>query len=317
MRLASALGMILVLGTGISSVLGLAAWLWPDAWVLDLFNHFRGQALVALALAAGLLLVARRRRWALAALALAALDLARVAPLYLPGPEADAGPRLRLVHFNVLSSNRERDAVADFLARQDADVILLQEVDPRWAATARALPGYEVAALLPRADNFGIAALVRAGRPFEATIRELGGGLPAIDLEVDLGARRLAILSVHTLPPVSAAYAGRRDQMIAEAAAWASARRAEGRTPVVIGDLNATPFSVAFPPLAAAGLVSSQRGFGLQPSWPTAPWYLRALAIPIDHCLHDPALATAAREVGPVLGSDHRPLLVDLGEAAR
>jgi endonuclease/exonuclease/phosphatase (EEP) superfamily protein YafD len=39
------------------------------------------------------------------------------------------------------------------------------------------------------------------------------------------------------------------------------------------------------------------------------PWPLR---IPIDHALVSPELAGAVRRTGPHLGSDHRPLLIEL-----
>jgi DNA-binding CsgD family transcriptional regulator len=121
--------------------------------------------------------------------------------------------------------------------------------------------------------------------------------------------RRIAVLGVHTLPPVGADYAARRDAALAATAVWARAQRAAGRAPVVLGDLNATPFSAPLRRLLAdAGLVDSQRGFGLQGSWPVG----LPLRISIDHCLHDPTLATVTRALGPDLGSDHLPLRVDL-----
>jgi endonuclease/exonuclease/phosphatase (EEP) superfamily protein YafD len=85
-------------------------------------------------------------------------------------------------------------------------------------------------------------------------------------------------------------------------------QRELGRVPVVLGDLNASPWSTDFRLLLDAGLLDSERGFGPQGTFP-AGW---AVQLPIDHCLHDPALVTTAREVGADLGSDHRPLLVEL-----
>ncbi|SFF05946.1 hypothetical protein SAMN02745121_06704 [Nannocystis exedens] len=77
-----------------------------------------------------------------------------------------------------------------------------------------------------------------------------------------------------------------------------------------VGDLNTSPFSAPLRRLLTdGGLVDSQRGFGLQASWPVGPVFPR---IAIDHCLHDPALVTAARALGPALGSDHLAVRVDL-----
>jgi endonuclease/exonuclease/phosphatase (EEP) superfamily protein YafD len=87
---------------------------------------------------------------------------------------------------------------------------------------------------------------------------------------------------------------------------------------IVIGDLNATPWSYAFSRLLRdADLIDSTRGFGVQPTWrtrygPVGGMPAWPLQIPIDHCLHSAGLATIAREIGPACGSNHFPLLVVL-----
>ena len=58
------------------------------------------------------------------------------------------------------------------------------------------------------------------------------------------------------------------------------------------------------------GLINSQRGFGVQATWPVAGGF--APRIPLDHCLHSPDLATVDRRMGPAVGSDHLPLVVVL-----
>lgn len=313
--LAARLGVILALGAGLASTLGYAAWLWPRLWILDLLGHFRVHYALALTLAALLLALGRRRRWLAAALVLLVADLGPLAPLWFQRAGAASGRSLRLVHFNVLSTNRAHDAVAAWLEASGADLIFVQEVDPAWATALARIPGYQLARSLPRRDNFGIALLVRAGAPVMSTgVIELADGIPAIRADVELDGRALPILAVHTLPPISGEYAAIRDLQIAAAGAWATARRGEGAAPVVIGDLNATPWSASLRAMIRdAELIESQRGHGLQASWP-AP-FPALLRIPIDHCLHDPGLWTTARRLGPDLGSDHLPLVVDLARA--
>lgn len=53
----------------------------------------------------------------------------------------------------------------------------------------------------------------------------------------------------------------------------------------------------------------SSEGRGLQWSWPAG---FRPLAIPIDHCLTSSGLRIDSRGMGPYIGSDHFPLVVDL-----
>ena len=91
---------------------------------------------------------------------------------------------------------------------------------------------------------------------------------------------------------------------------------AETEPVIVIGDLNATPWSEGFRLLAGpADLANSQEGFGYAASWPARlPPFGR---IPIDHALHSRDLTVTDRELGPgTAASDHRPLRVTLTPAA-
>jgi endonuclease/exonuclease/phosphatase family metal-dependent hydrolase len=48
---------------------------------------------------------------------------------------------------------------------------------------------------------------------------------------------------------------------------------------------------------------------GLQWSWPVGLW---PLALPIDHCLVSEKVEVVDRWMGPDVGSDHYPLVVDV-----
>src|SRR5262245_25992548 len=80
---------------------------------------------------------------------------------------------------------------------------------------------------------------------------------------------------------------------------------------IMLGDFNCTPWSPAFAELEARSrLRNSQLGFGTNPTWPT---YLPGMQLPIDHCLLSASLVAVDRFVGPAFGSDHYPLVVDVG----
>ncbi len=315
------LASLAIVGAAAVSLAGFLAWSWPEAWWLDLLNHFRVQVAAGTAIAALLVALGRRWRWLVVALLILGSNLALIVPLMLGGgrpANPDTQP-LRLLHLNVLSTNRAYAEVREHLAGSGADLILVQEVSEAWAEELASVPGYRPLALLPRRDNFGLAVLAASAQEVDAVHElDLGVGVPALEIELLVEGAPVALLSVHTLPPASAEYARRRDRMLAEAGSWAQRRRLGGALPVVIGDLNATPFSGPFRALLAeGGLVDSELGYGPQASWPTEPWLLRVLfSIPIDHALHDPGLVTVERSVGPHVGSDHRPLRVELALAA-
>jgi endonuclease/exonuclease/phosphatase (EEP) superfamily protein YafD len=79
--------------------------------------------------------------------------------------------------------------------------------------------------------------------------------------------------------------------------------------PVLLaGDLNTTPWSPYFQTLEKeSGLKNSMKGFGFQPSWAGNAF----LKIPLDHFLHSPEIVIHNRMIGPDVGSDHLPVIID------
>ena len=294
----------------------LAALLGRAHWVLELFTHFPLQYAAALAVALALAAVARAP-WVAASIAVPFLwNASALVPLYTGRPAAPANEaRLRIASVNLLTSNRNADAVLAWLAKADPDVVLAMEVDGEWVGDLGRSTTHEYVSLQPREDNFGIALLVRRGEAkrvqwIRVTDAISGpGGVPAVDAEVLLGDRAMRLLGLHTLPPVSSGYATSRDRQLRAAARWARGHRQSA----IVGDFNVTRWSPRFRDLLrAGGLVDSERGWGWQPSFPAAGFPYSLGRIPIDHCVHTKDLVVTRRELGPAVGSDHFPLLIEL-----
>src|SRR5690606_38520127 len=85
---------------------------------------------------------------------------------------------------------------------------------------------------------------------------------------------------------------------------------------IIAGDINVTPWSPLFESVKnRSGLRDSGLGFGYQPTWPTMlPFAIQR--IPIDHVLISKHFHVSHRALGPAMGSDHFPLIVDLQLAA-
>ena len=78
---------------------------------------------------------------------------------------------------------------------------------------------------------------------------------------------------------------------------------------LVLGDLNMTFRSSLFQWfLRESGLRDSRRGFGWQATWPVA---VPLLATPIDHGLVSHEINVLNRELGPNVGSDHFPVILE------
>jgi len=321
-------GMGLLHATGALAALGTVAGFFAShSWLLELACHFRLQYALALAAVAVLARVspgpnrtdaaaaarpARPPRWpSLVCAALALSNLAVLLPSFVPPaprPPAAASKQWRIATVNVHTANPRHDLVEAFLRREVPDVILLIEVDARWLTQLAALTNvWPHTIQAPRDDNFGIALFSR--HPLsQARMIGLGeAGLPSIEAEVQIDGQPVWILGTHPLPPSSARNARWRDVQLEHAAAHAASRSG---SKLLLGDLNTTPWSPVFRRLLArSGLIDTLRGRGYQPTW---PGHFVPLWIPLDHCLVSPDLTVLDRRIGPHLGSDHRPVIVDL-----
>jgi len=216
--------------------------------------------------------------------------------------EVSAGAPRRILLLNVHTESTAYADVRALIAETRPDVVALVEVSDEWLAElAPALTEYPGRVEAPRGDNFGIALYARA--PVTGTFEELGGGMPSIVASTG-GA---SFIVTHPLPPMTShALALQRDQF----AAVAARARALGDPVVILGDLNATPWSRAFRRLlATSGLCDSRAGFGLQASYPAWSALMR---IPIDHVLVSCSVGVADRRVARDVGSDHLPVVIDL-----
>jgi endonuclease/exonuclease/phosphatase (EEP) superfamily protein YafD len=246
------------------------------------------------------------RRWiALDLCAFAcAMQLIYVAPALGGEPlaAADGAVPVRVLLLNVHTASTDHARVAALIEEVAPDVVALIEVDQRWLdALAPSLAAYPARIEHPRGDNFGLAIYARG--ELDGAVEDLGGALPSIVAE----AHGATWILTHPPPPV------RRemfDVQLAQLDAIADRAHDLAGPVVVLGDLNATPWSRPFGRLAGrAGLLDTRAGFGVQASFPAGS---SALAIPIDHVLVTPGIGVRARWIGRDVGSDHLPVVVEL-----
>ena len=267
------------------------------------------QYLLSLILISILLLCGRRFRVAFVLGVCVAVNLTFVLPYYIGaggGAPANA-PVLRAVSMNVNTENKRYDLVKQYVLARNPDILLLLEVDEAWLQAIADIEGlYPYKTSQPRSDNFGIALFSK--RPCsKCEIIYLGeAGVPSVVGEFEVTGKRLTLLGTHPLPPGDGEYSRLRNRQF-DAIAHYMAEVAGPR--ILLGDLNATPWSYKFGELVRqASLSDSARGFGLQFTWPTGSFLFR---VPIDHGLVSSDIRVVHREVGGDVGSDHFPILID------
>ena len=219
--------------------------------------------------------------------------------LPMDAPELSDPQPVRVVWANVQHKTRNVEALLDWLDTLDppAEVLGLAEVHSE--ESLRLLRERFPHGLHDRAT--GVALLARA-RPLEQQSVWVQHGRPILHLQTEVNGRPLDLVAAHALVPSGGGQPG--------IAAMAQLLRGLDHA-ALIADLNLTPWAREFRGLLRDGdLRDGRRG-----RWPLKTWGPRGsrwVGLPIDHALVRGAVLVEDFVVGPDLGSDHRPLVVDL-----
>jgi endonuclease/exonuclease/phosphatase (EEP) superfamily protein YafD len=275
------------------------------SWVLDNLASFRPQLTVALAVLLLLLVLGRWPKTAAIVGLVTLINIATLVPVFIPRGSTSVEAEFRILSFNLLSDNKNFDDVIEFIRSTEADLVVLHEASRPWEeAIAGADLAYEMTMTRPSEGIFGSLVMTPKG----ARVASFGFRLAdprAVEIRFPEG---LAVLAVHPLSPSNARRARLRDQQLAYAAEWVNGQTGPV---VVVGDFNAGPFSYPYRRLRAeTGLSDSIRGYGFENSFPARAWPI--LRVSIDHLLYSEGVHVVDRTLGPPLGSDHFPLVVDL-----
>lgn len=282
-----------------------APWLGRVSAKADLVAQF----LIQGTLATGLLLVCllgARRPWraGLAALCL----MVQLATLQWPMRSAFAAePGGRALFVNLWVDNRSPERSLAFIRASGADVVVLAEVIGDWIP---ALDG--LADLYPhrvdclRFAGCDVVLLSRLPIADGRAKRDRTTGTPYVEARLRLGGREVTVAGTHLVRPIKDGSLWHQLNQ----ARYLAARLDEVEGPkLLLGDLNAVSWGRVVHELDRLGGMRPVRG-SIEGSWPARlPWPLR---IPIDQAIASADLATAIRHVGPELGSDHRPITIDL-----
>lgn len=279
----------------------LARWTQP----FEIFSHFRMHlAAAALALAVALLAFRQVRAALCAVVAVAAnaaaIDWALGAPAPTAHAEADA---VRVLWVNLQRKQEVLDAAVVLARAEQADIVAMTELPPgRTDAVRRALPDF-LCIVADGQSTSPSAVLIASRRPCAASGAAPTAFRPAAAQFADVDGLR--VVALHGRPPWSNERTAQRNAVIQAGAGAAHAHAPS----LVVGDFNATPWSPIMIDVGRGGLRGAQCGAPWAATWGGNLPFHRLV---IDHALVTQGLAIADCRLGPDIGSDHRPLIVDV-----
>jgi endonuclease/exonuclease/phosphatase (EEP) superfamily protein YafD len=281
------------------------------SWVFEIADVFRLQYLVVLVAAGLAALLLRRPRLAALAALLAAVNVA-VLGIPLTGsvtaaPSRSAAPPLRLVVANVEVGNKDFAAVQRLVVQTRPDLFGVTELTPFMARhLGDRLEGYRLRLLEPRRDAYGIGLYSRLPLLSAKVVHFPSDGPPTIVARLRVAGEPVTVVITHVHTPFAGSIHVRHLDALARAA-----RAQLGKRVVVCGDFNTPPWSGPLRDFAADGRLHDLYGGRAWAgySWPTWGSLLR---VPLDNCFISNGLAVAGHHDAPNVGSDHRPLAVDI-----
>lgn len=228
-----------------------------------------------------------------------------------PEERAQDAPLLRIVFANLLHENTAHARGVAAIGAIDADVVVLCETTPAARAAFAALE-----TRLPHALDtcvpdglYGLTILSRF--PLSERSRGLGDDVAPRHLAVDLdiGGQPVSLVAIHPTNPLRLSRAHR---VPGEFAAVAALCNAAARELIVIGDCNAAGWSGPLRDFERAAGIAND--CGLRPSWPV--WLPNPVRLPLDHVWVRGQLTLRTARLGRPFGSDHLPLIAEIGRRA-
>jgi endonuclease/exonuclease/phosphatase (EEP) superfamily protein YafD len=259
----------------------------------------------------------RSRALAFAAALLVVVQLTWVLPpafrtVSIPAAAMRA-PHLRVVSANLNFRNRDHAPLLAEVAREDADIIVLEEVTPVWwhaIETSGLLASYPDHVDSLRWDPGGMAVLSRL--PLTDVVVDRADGWPVVTAAVVVHGETVHLAGMHVIAPLDTFARNQRQQRAVVAIV-----RKLARPRLVVGDLNSSPYNRWFEQIRDLGLREAHEAVGRSwaTTWPNGQHFLPSLRL--DHVFADPQLIPLRASEGRGKGSDHRPITVDLAVMPR
>lgn len=271
--------------------------------ILDLFSHFKFYYLLLSVIVFLVILPLGSKGWIITGIVVISLNLYELYPSFIRvHPSRPYSRTIKILHANVSSHNQYFDQLLELIERENPDIISLQEINiDRWK-TMDLLRDYPYSSTAIRKRKFGIALFSKIKLMDFAPKEWEEGKVPVILGKLKSQNNTVEILATHLSRPK---YFKKRNQQLLTI----SRLMEKTNSMIIVGDLNISRWSPIYKKfIGKLRLKNSADGFGLLATWPSF-----FPILPIDHFLVSKNIHVINIKTGGRIGSDHIPLIVELG----
>ncbi|MEG4812290.1 endonuclease/exonuclease/phosphatase family protein [Microcoleus sp. F8-D3] len=295
----------------VNALLSITGYLGEFNLFFELSSHFKLQYLLAgFPIFIFFALVRAKKIWLLVSGFCIIINLAEIVPWYFPAPAfaaATPAQNLRILHSNVLTSNRRYSEVISLVKAEQPDIAVFVEVSPSWAKQLAVLSEiFPYSYRHQESERFGSAIYSKLplNNPSVTAFSKQRKSLLA---NVQFQGKIISLILAHPTVPIKQHSFIDRNQQLTAIGEYA----AQVKNPlIVVGDFNTTMWSPFYKNMVKTGnLRNARSGFGILPTWPT---FMPLAYIPIDHFLVSKEIGILKIRTGRNVGSDHLPLITDL-----
>ncbi len=305
------LGLVFILIAIVTTILSLTGYLGKLHQILELTSHFKLQYFIVGCSTLFFFLLTRKKIWSWVSLGCILINLWAIVPWYLPAARVAAGDnvsKIRVLELNVFNKNKRYSEAIALIKEENPDVAVFLEVTEEWAKELKVLEQsypYFFHYQQSRTSGKSIYSKIPLENP---KTKKLVKSRTNIVTQLNVDGKVVSLILTHPMIPTRSSSFKVRNEELRKLADYVL----ELDSPVVVvGDFNTTMWSPYYGELVEkTNLRNARQGFGIQPSWPT---HLPFLYIPIDHCLVSPDIQVLKSRTGRNVGSDHLPLITDLG----
>jgi len=197
------------------------------------FSHFRVQYFQVALILIGIAIWKRQNKQLIAFVLLACLNYAFVLPFYFGKPPVATEQPARAMLINLNAANGNTARVLAAIQSADPDLLLLEEVTPKWAEELSRLD-YSHRISNVRNDCFGIMLLSKYPLSNTNVVFIGTAGVPTLTAHVHLPQGEISLIGTHPVPPISAEYSSHRNAQLAGLPKWIVA---QNKPVLLIGNL--------------------------------------------------------------------------------